>query len=178
MGARTDVKAPPLPSPVGRGQQGVRLFPLEAAEEIDEIEAGQQAEAVAPVVDFTDDADVVGEACRAAGIGDSGGVEDGNGEWYLLELMTCKQKLLEELQVGRHAMADVEGLLAQTTGARERTLMTKRHAVWIRETMRLNDPTVLDDGAVEDGITPTPNPSRGEGSLISIRGSFIDSWSN
>ena len=65
------------------------LFPLEAAEEIDEIEAGQQAEAVAPVVDFTDDADVVGEACRAAGIGDSGGVEDGNGEWYLLELMTC-----------------------------------------------------------------------------------------
>ncbi len=25
---------------------------------------------------------------------------------------------------------------------------------------------------------PTPNPSRGEGSLISIRGSVIDSWSN
>ena len=45
--------------------------------------------------------------------------------------------------------------------------MTERHAVRVREAVRLNDSPVLDNGAVEDG-EPTPSPSRGEGSLISI----------
>ena len=158
------------------------LLPLDSTHEVDEIEAGKEAQAVAPIIYFANDANIIGEACRAAGIGDACGVEDGDGERYLLELMTCKKQLLEELQVGRHAMVDVEGLLSQTTGAHKRTLMTERHAVRICETVRLNDSPVLDNGAVEDGIpspqTPTPSPSRGEGSLISIRGRFIDSWSN
>ena len=158
------------------------LLPLDSTHEVDEIEAGKEAQAVAPIIYFANDADIIGEACRAAGIGDACGVEDGDGEWYLLELMTCKQQLLEELQVGRHAMVDVEGELSQTTGAHKRTLMTERHAVRIREVVWLNDSPVLDNGAVEDGEptpqTPTPCPSRGEGSLISIRGSVIDSWSN
>ena len=146
----------------------VYLFPLDSTHEVDEIEAGKEAQAVAPVVYFANDADVIGEACRAAGIGDACGVEDGDGERYLLELMTCKQQLLEELQVGRHAMVDVEGELSQTTGAHKRTLMTERHAMRIREAVWLDDSPVLDNGAVEDGIIPTPFPSRGEGSLISI----------
>ena len=158
------------------------LLPLDSTHEVDEIEAGKEAQAVAPVIDFANDANIISETCRAAGIGDACGVEDGDGERYLLELMTCKQQLLEELQVGRHAMVDVEGEFSQTTGAHKRTLMTERHAVRIRKAVRLDDSSVLDDGAVEDREptpqTPTPSPSRGEGSLISIRGSVIDSWSN
>ena len=93
------------------------LLPLDSTHEVDEIEAGKEAQAVAPIIYFANDADVIGEACRAAGIGDACGVEDGDGERYLLELMTCKQQLLEELQVGRHAMVNVEGEFSQTTGA-------------------------------------------------------------
>ena len=47
-------------------------------------------------------------------------------------------------------MIDVEGELSQTTGAHKRTLMTERHAMRIRETVRLNDSSILDDGTVED----------------------------
>ena len=154
------------------------LLPLDSTHEVNEVEAGKEAKAVAPVIYFANDADVIGEACRAAGVGDACGVEDGDGERYLLELMACKQQLLEELQVGRHAMIDVKREFSQTTGAYKRTLMTKRHAVRVREAVRLDDSSVLDNGAVEDGIIPTPFPSRGEGSLISMRGSVIDSWSN
>ena len=93
------------------------LLPLDSTHEVDEIEAGKETQAVAPVIYFANDADVIGKTCRAAGIGDACGVEDGDGERYLLELMTCKQQLLEELQVGRHAMVNVEGELSQTTGA-------------------------------------------------------------
>ena len=93
------------------------LLPLDSTHEVDEIEAGKEAQAVAPIIYFANDANIIGKACRAAGIGDARGVEDGDGEWYLLELMTCKQQLLEELQVSRHAMVNVEGRLSQTTGA-------------------------------------------------------------
>ena len=93
------------------------LLPFDSTHEVDEIEAGKEAQAVAPIIYFANDADVICKACRAAGIGDACGVENGDGERYLLELMTSKQQLLEELQVGRHAVVNVEGELSQTTGA-------------------------------------------------------------
>ena len=39
------------------------LLPLDSTHEIDEIEAGKEAQAVAPIVDFANDADIIGEAC-------------------------------------------------------------------------------------------------------------------
>ena len=39
------------------------LFPLDSTHEINEIEAGKEAQAVAPIIYFANDADVIGEAC-------------------------------------------------------------------------------------------------------------------
>ena len=39
------------------------LLPLDSTHEVDEIEAGKEAQAVAPIIYFANDADVIGEAC-------------------------------------------------------------------------------------------------------------------
>ena len=45
-----------------KGEWGY-LLPLDSTHEVDEIEAGKEAQAVAPIIYFANDADVISKAC-------------------------------------------------------------------------------------------------------------------